>query len=60
MKDLYLTSPIPPSVNHYLSYRAVMKNGRPMATSYKPKEVVDYKKDFTDYVNERTGQDYSW
>lgn len=61
MEDLYLTSPIPPSVNHYLSYRAVLKKGRPVAVSYKPKEVVEYRKKFAEYVTEevsRQGYDY--
>lgn len=50
MKELHLVSPIPPSVNHYLAYRAVMKNGRPLATSYKTTEAVRYQKNFTEYV----------
>ena len=61
MHDLYLTSVIPPSVNHYLSYRAIMRGGRPQAVSYKPKEVVDYRKDFAQYVTEeiaKQGYDY--
>lgn len=61
MQDLYLTSKIPPSVNHYLSYRAIMKNGKPMAASYKPPEVVKYRKEFTQYVKdecEKQGWDY--
>lgn len=48
--ELRLTSPIPPSVNHYLSYRAIIKNGRPMATSYKTPEAGRYRKEFSDYV----------
>ena len=61
MNELFLTSVIPPSVNHYLSYRAIMKNGKPLAVSYKPKEVVDYRKTFKKYVEEevkRQGYDY--
>lgn len=61
MHDLYLVSDIPPSVNHYLSYRAVIKNGRPLAVSYKPKEVVDYRNNFAEYVTEevsKQGFDY--
>ena len=30
------------SVNHYLAYRTVMKNGKPMAMSYKTKEAKNY------------------
>ena len=51
-QQLVLTSPIPPSVNHYLAYRAIMKNGRPMAMSYKTSEAVKYQCAFTDYVKE--------
>jgi len=47
---LRLVSPIPPSVNHYLSYRAIMRNGKPLAMSYKTKEAVRYQKDFIKYV----------
>ena len=50
--ELRLTSQIPPSVNHYLAYRAILKNKRPMAMSYKTPEAVRYKKQFTEYVIE--------
>lgn len=50
--DLYLVSKIPPSVNHYLAYRAVMKNGRPMAMSYKTPEALKYRTEFADYVSQ--------
>lgn len=49
---LHLTSKIPPSVNHYLGYRAVIKNGRPMAVSYKTAEATTYAQEFSDYVAE--------
>lgn len=49
---LKLISPLPPSVNHYLAYRAIMKNGRPMAMSYKTPEAVKYQKDFIEYVEQ--------
>lgn len=52
MQELRLTSPIPPSVNHYLAYRVITKAGRPMAMSYKTKEAKDYQKAFTAYVQE--------
>lgn len=48
---LQLVSEIPPSVNHYLSYRAIMKNGKPMAMSYKTQEASRYRKDFSKYVS---------
>lgn len=47
---LKLTSPLGVSVNHYLAYRAIMKNGKPMAMSYKTPEAVKYQKDFKKYV----------
>ena len=50
---LFLTSPMPPSVNHYLSYRAIIKNGRPMAMSYCTNEAKKYKSDFSDYVKQQ-------
>lgn len=50
MQDLYLISKIPPSVNHYIAYRTVYKNGRPMSMSYKTKESLDFKKEFSEYL----------
>ena len=47
---LKLVSKIPPSVNHYLAYRAVIKNGRAIGMSYKTKEALQYQKDFVNYV----------
>lgn len=49
-QKLKLISPIPPSVNHYLGIRAIMKNGKPFATTYKKKEAVQYQQVFTKYV----------
>jgi crossover junction endodeoxyribonuclease RusA len=48
--ELFLTSAIPPSVNHYLAYRAIIKDGKPMAMSYCTPEAAKYKKDFSQYV----------
>lgn len=45
-----LVSPIPPSVNHYLGYRGVMKCGRPVAVSYITNEAKKYKETFAEYV----------
>ena len=50
MNELKLISAIPPSVNHYLAYRAIMKNGKPMAMSYKTPEAVKYRSEFAGYV----------
>lgn len=47
---LRLVSPIAPSVNHYMGWRAILKNGRPMAIGYKKPEAIKYQKDFADYV----------
>lgn len=45
-QHLKMVSPICPSVNHYLGYRAILRNGRPLAMSYKTKEAATYQKDF--------------
>lgn len=50
IQELKLVSPIPPSVNHYLGWRAILKNGRPMAMSYKKPEALKYQKEFSEYV----------
>lgn len=52
VKILTLTSPLPPSVNHYLGYRVITKNGKPMAVSYCTNEAKKYKSAFADYVKE--------
>lgn len=52
MKELRLTSPIPPSVNHYLAYRTVSRNGKALAMSYKTAEAKAYQKEFMKYVSE--------
>lgn len=51
-KVLKLISPIGPSVNHYLGWRGIMKNGKPMAVSYKKPEAVKYQKEFMEYVKQ--------
>lgn len=56
MSELKLISAIPPSVNHYLAYRAIMKNGKPMAMSYKTPEAVKYREEFADYVCAEVGK----
>lgn len=56
---LYLTSPLPPSVNHYLAYRVIIKNKKPMAMSYKTQEAIKYQKSFMQYVKDEVKkQDY--
>lgn len=51
-QTLRLTTPIPPSVNHYLAYRVVKTRRRYMAIPYTTKEAKTYQKEFTDYVIE--------
>lgn len=41
------------SVNHYLAYRVIMKNGKPMAMSYKTQEVKSFQKKFQEYIKEQ-------
>ena len=41
------------SVNHYLAYRAIIKNGKPMAMSYKTKEAKDFQEKFKKYVEDQ-------
>jgi crossover junction endodeoxyribonuclease RusA len=50
IQELKLISPISPSVNHYLGWRAILKNGKPMTMSYKKPEAIKYQKDFANYV----------
>lgn len=52
MKELKLISPISPSVNHYLGWRAIVKNGKPIVTSYKKPVALKYQNDFAEYVKE--------
>lgn len=57
MKEISLTSKIPPSVNHYLGYRAVpkYKNGKKVyiVVSYHTAEAKEYIKYFTKYAKEQ-------
>lgn len=50
-EHLFLTSPISPSVNHYLGHRAIIKNGKPLSVSYCTQEAKAYKKTFAQYVS---------
>jgi crossover junction endodeoxyribonuclease RusA len=52
-KDLYLVSPIPPSVNHYLGHRAVNIKGKTTAMVYETAEAKKYKKELVQYVLEQ-------
>ena len=56
---LQLTSPIPPSVNHYLATRAYINKGKPVCTVYETKEAKDYKQNFRKHIiNQITQQGY--
>lgn len=58
--ELKLNSPIPPSVNHYLSYRVVKtKNNKTIASSYKTKEAKKYQSEFEQYVKQEV-QKQGW
>lgn len=52
MCELVLTSPLPPSVNHYLGYRAIVKDGRARTMSYRKQSATEYKEAFTATVRE--------
>lgn len=41
------------SVNHYLAYRVIYKNGKPTAMSYKTPEAKKFQKRFTEYVKQQ-------
>ncbi len=53
LQKLKLVSPIAPSVNHYLAYKTIIKNGKHIAMSYKTKMARDYKKNFIRYIKEQ-------
>ena len=50
--NLKFTSPIPPSVNHYLGWRAVMIHGKPTVVSYQTKEAKAYKSEIMRIVRD--------
>lgn len=56
---IHLVSPMPPSVNHYLGYRGVLKGGKPLAVSYCTNEAKKYKANFADYVREQV-EEQGW
>lgn len=57
--SIHLVSPIPPSVNHYLGYRGVIKGGKALAVSYCTNEAKKYKANFADYVREQV-EEQGW
>lgn len=52
-KELRLTITDFVSVNHYLAYRTITKNGKPMAMSYKTAEAKKFQKDFEKHIKEQ-------
>lgn len=50
IRELKLVSPICPSVNHYLGWRGIIKNKKPMAISYKKPEATKYQREFAEYI----------
>lgn len=58
---LKLTSPLPPSVNHYTGVRTIMKNGKPISMVYETKEAKDYKKQFKKIIEDEVKkQNWNW
>ena len=49
-QNLYLTSPIPCSVNHYMKPRPFLMNGKPQVTMYETADAKEYKRNFISYV----------
>ena len=51
-KELKFVSPIPPSVNHYLGSRCIVKHNKPVVVEYKTPEAKRYQKAFMEKVKE--------
>lgn len=54
--ELKLRSEIPPSVNHYLGHRGVLKGGKPVSVSYCTNDAARFKKEFTKYVAQQAAE----
>lgn len=52
MQELEFTSPVPPSTNHYNSYRVVRKGKKSIVVSYPSKEYVKYKEEMIPYLKQ--------
>ena len=61
LKDnkLYFTSDVPPSTNHYNSWRVIQMRGKNMPSAYPSKEYKSFKKSFRPYLEEMMG-DIDW
>lgn len=53
MQQLKLTSPIPPSANHYTSIRTIVKNNKHLSIVYETKEAKEYKKVFKKIIEKQ-------
>lgn len=56
---LKLISPIPPSVNHYLGWKCVIKKNRPVAVCYKTADSKRYQRLFIKYVKSQV-EEQKW
>lgn len=43
---------MPPSVNHYMGYRAILRGGKPLSIPYKTSDAVAFQKEFSSIVRE--------
>ena len=59
MKCFKVTSPMPPSVNHYTKVRTIIKNGKPVSIVYKTNEAKEYESKFKDIII-KTAKDVNW
>ena len=56
--ELHVTSPIPPSVNHYMGYRAILRGGKPLAIPYKTSDAVTFQKEFTSILEQAVAEQH--
>ena len=54
--ELHITSPFPPSVNHYMGHRAILKNGKPIDVPYKTADAVFFCRDFSKIVKDAVAE----
>lgn len=51
--ELFLVSPMPPSVNNYMKYRVARSGRRLFVQTYPTAETVKYRKEFSEYVKNK-------
>lgn len=56
---LYFQSEVPPSTNHYNSWRVITMRGKPMPSAYPSKDYKAFKKSFKPYL-EKLVKDVEW